>query len=406
MTSPTAPAAGLRRGAPVADERAGHRGGRRPREGTWRRPPRHAGLRPRRRTAGAAAGVVGLPLLTVALLRVDHVELATALLAYVTLTVIVAAIGGIWPGTVVAVAGFAAGNWYFTRPLRTWSVDHVQELLALAAFLTTAVVVSALVDRETRRTSEVQVARAQSTALTLDKQRLEAQAARAEAQAEANRLRTSLLSAVSHDLRTPLATIKAWLTGLLDDDAAFDHDTTREIVRAAVAEADRLNTLVGNLLDMGRLQSGALHANMQPVEIDAIAATAVAGLGYHSDQVHLLLPDSLPPVLADAALLERVLANVVDNAVRHSPADTPCEVRAHVGGRTMEVHVVDRGEGIPLQRRETVFQPFQRLDDHTGGVGLGLAVARGLTVALDADLRITDTPGGGTTMVLRLQVAP
>ena len=368
-------------------------------------PRRHARLRARR-TAGAVAGAAGLPLLTLALLGVDHVQLATALLAYVTLTVIVAAIGGIWPGTIVAVAGFAAGNWYFTPPLRTWSVDHGQDVLALAAFLTTAVVVSALVDREARRTTEVQLARAESTALTLDKQRLEAQAARAEAQAEANRLRTSLLSAVSHDLRTPLATIKAWLTGLLDDDAAFDHDTTRGILRAAVTEADRLNALVGNLLDMGRLQSGALHADMRPVEVDAVAATAVAALGYRSDQVHLALPDSLPRVLADTMLLERVLANLVDNGVRHSPADAPCEVRAHVRERTLDVHVVDHGEGIPVERRETVFQPFQRLDDRTGGVGLGLAVARGLAEALAADLRITDTAGGGATVVLRLRLAP
>jgi two-component system sensor histidine kinase KdpD len=461
---------------------------------------RHAALPAPRRFLGAIIGVAGLPLLTIVLLHVDaDVDLATALLSYVTLTVAVAAVGGIWPSVVIAVAGFAAGNWFFTRPFRTWTVDHGPDVLALAAFLTTAVIVSALVDINARRTAEAQHARAESTALArlaatvaasddpltslvddlrrafgleaaavlrrdganwhmqacagqpcprrpeegtdtldldtdsvlvlrgpstpaddrrilaaftaqlalaLDTQRLEAQAVRAEGLAEANRLRTSLLSAVSHDLRTPLATIKAWLTGLLDDDAAFDRDTTHHIVRAAVGEVDRLNALVGNLLDMSRLQTGALHVETQPVEIDAVAAAAVAGLGFRDDQVDLALPDSLPAVLADAALLERVLANLIDNAVRHSPADEPCQVRACVTGEVMEVAVVDHGAGIPTERRRTVFEPFQRLDDHTGGVGLGLAVARGLAEALSADLHIADAPSQGTTMMLHLKVAP
>lgn len=464
--------------------------------------PRHhqrVSLPSRRRMLGAAVGVVGVPLLTVVLLHAGGgVDLAAALLSYVTLTVVVAAVGGIWPSAVVAVAGFAAGNWYFTHPLRTWTVDHGSDALALAAFLTTAVVVSALVDVNARRTAEAQRARAEATALArlaatvaasddpltslvddlrrafhleavavlhregdawevqacagtpcprvpdegtdtldldggdvlvlrgpstpeddrrilaafaaqlalaLDKQRLEAQAVRAEGLAEANRLRTSLLSAVSHDLRTPLATIKAWLTGLLDSDATFDLDAIHHIVRAAVSEVDRLNGLVGNLLDMSRLHTGGLYVDTRPVEIDAVAAAAIAGLGYHSDQVDLALPDSLPPVLADAALLERVLANLIDNAVRHSPDDTPCQVRARVTDEVMEVHVVDHGDGIPAARRDTVFEPFQRLDDHTGGVGLGLAVARGLSEALSADLSISDTPRRGTTMVLALKVA-
>ena len=448
---------------------------------------------------GAALGCAGLPLLTVVLLHAgEGVDLATALLSYVTLTVAVAVVGGIWPSAVVAVAGFVAGNWYFTPPFRTWTVHSGHDVLALVAFLTTAVVVSALVDLNARRTAEAQRARAESTALArlaatvaasddpltslvgdlrrafdleavavlqrdgdawqaqacagqpcprapedgadtldleagsvlvlrgpstpvddrrilaafaaqlalaLDRRRLEAEAVRAEGLAEANRLRTSLLSAVSHDLRTPLATIKAWLTGLLDEDAAFDLDATHHIVRAAVGEVDRLNALVGNLLDMSRLETGALHVNTQPVEIDAVAAAAVAGLGYHSHHVDLALPDTLSPVLADAALLERVLANLIDNAVRHSPPGKPCQVRARVTGEVMEVHIVDHGNGIPVERRDTVFRPFQRLDDHAGGVGLGLAVARGLSEALSADLRITDTPGHGTTMVIALKVA-
>ena len=127
---------------------------------------------------------------------------------------------------------------------------------------------------------------------------------------------------MSHDLRTPLATIKAWLTSVLDEDAAFDLREIHHIIRAAVGEVDRLNALVGNLLDLSRLQAGALHVHAQPVELDAVAAEAVEGLGYDSRHVDLRLPDNLPPVLADAALLERVLANL-NNAVRHSPWTRP-----------------------------------------------------------------------------------
>ena len=461
--------------------------------------PARAALPARRRLLGVALGVAGLPLLTFALLRAGaDIDLSTALLSYLAFTVLVATVGGIWPSVIVAIAGFVAGSWYFTPPVRAWAVYHVQDVLALTVFLATAVVVSALVDLVARRAAEAERARAQSTALArlaatvaasndplirlvddlrrtfdldavavlrrdgdrwhaqacsgepcpqspddgtdsleldsssvlvlrgprtpaddrrvlaafaaqlalaIDKQSLEAEAVRAKGLAEANRLRTSLLSAVSHDLRTPLATIKAWLTGLLGDDVQFDRHATDEIVRAAVGEVDRLNALVGNLLDMSRLQTGALQVRTRPVELDAVAAAAVDWLGYTSDRVVLELADTLPRVLTDATLLERVLANLIDNAVRHSPPGAPCRVRAGVAGDIMEVHVVDRGTGIPMHERSAVFEPFQRLDDNTGGIGLGLAVARGLADALSAELAIDDTPAGGTTMVLRLKVA-
>lgn len=454
----------------------------------------------RRRWLGAALAIIGLAGFT-ALFRSSgaDVQLSTALLSYLALTVVVAAVGGIWPSVVTAVAGVAASNWFVTPPYRTWVVHSVQDVLALVVFLTTAVVISALVDLAARRAAEAEQAGAEATALArlaatvaasddplerlvddlrrvfhldaaavlrrddgrwlvlacagapcprspdegsdtlelqpgsvlvlrgpnapvddrrilaafaaqlalaLERQRLEAEAIRAEGLAEANRFRTSLLSAVSHDLRTPLATIKAWLTGVLDDDAAFDLADTHDIIRAAVGEVDRLNALVGNLLDLSRLQAGALYVHAQPVELDAVAAAAVASLGYASHQVDLRLPDNLPPVLADAALLERVLANLIDNAVRHSPPSAPCQVVAAVADDRMHVQVIDRGPGIPAGRRAAAFEPFQRLDDHTGGLGLGLAVARGLAEALSAELTITDTPHGGATMVLTLKVAP
>jgi two-component system sensor histidine kinase KdpD len=133
---------------------------------------------------------------------------------------------------------------------------------------------------------------------------------------------------------------------------------------------------------------------------------AVAGLGPRASQVAVDVPETLPPVTADPALLERVVANLVENAVAHSPDDAPVRVEAgEVGGRVL-IRVVDRGPGIAPAKRERVFQPFQRMDDspsHGAGVGLGLAVARGFTRAMGGELTIDDTPGGGTTMIIELK---
>lgn len=350
---------------------------------------RHAAAVPlRRRVIGAAIAVVGLPLVTFLLLHVSaHVELSTALLSYLTLTMVVAAVGGVWPSLPTAVAGFTAANWFFTSPFRTWSIDRGQDLLALAVFLAVALVVSGLVHL-------VAVGAAD--------------AARADMLAEGNRVRTALLSAVSHDLRTPLSTIKAWLTGLLEGDVTFSPSDVNEILTAAVGEVDRLNALVGNLLDMSRLQTGAVQVHTQPVALDAVASAAVATLPHRDGRLHVSIPDTLPEVDTDAALLERVVANLVDNALRHTPSHCPVELRA---GCTKEgavvLHIIDHGPGLHSAAPERIFEPFQRLDNHadTGGAGLGLAVAKGLADAVRGDLAIQDTPGGGTTMLLTLPTA-
>jgi two-component system sensor histidine kinase KdpD len=245
-------------------------------------------------------------------------------------------------------------------------------------------------------------------ATVLEHGRLRAEAGQARVLAEANALRSALLQAVSHDLRTPLAAIKASASSLADPEIRWSPEDTAQFVRTINEEADRLTTLVGNLLDMSRIQAGAVSPTLRPVGLEEVVPAAADGLGLARGAVDIELTDTTPPVLADAALLERALANVVDNAVRYSPPGRPVRVEAAAVGGHVEVRVIDRGPGIPLADRERVFQPFQRLGDHHGGigVGLGLAVAHGFLTAMNATIEIDDTPGGGTTVILSLPTAP
>jgi two-component system, OmpR family, sensor histidine kinase KdpD len=261
-------------------------------------------------------------------------------------------------------------------------------------------------------------------AALLDRSRLRAEAGRAHVLAEANELRSALLQAVSHDLRTPLASIKAAASSLQDKDVPWSPDDREEFVATIVEETDRLIALVANLLDMSRLQVGALHSALQPVLLEEVVLSAIASLGPRASapggrgmsprqgrrepaRIDLHLDDGLPPVEADPALLERAVANVVENAVRWSPPDQPVRIEAGAFGNRVDLRVVDRGPGIPVGLREQVFAPFQRLGDTDAGtgVGLGLAVARGFVQAMRGTVGIEDTAGGGTTVVISLPAA-
>ena len=246
-------------------------------------------------------------------------------------------------------------------------------------------------------------------ALVVERRRLRAEAAAAEGLAEANELRTALLAAVSHDLRTPLASIKAAATSLLQQDVEWSEYTEREFLETIDEESDRLNDLVGNLLDMSRLQTGAVDLVLREVGFDEVVPAALYTIRSGEDAARVAdvvvdVPETLPRVKGDAGLLERAVANLVANALHASPPDRPVRVVAGTVLDRVELRVVDQGKGIPLDQRERVFQPFQRLGDRPNGtgVGLGLAVARGFVEAMGGELTIEDTPGGGTTMVVSL----
>jgi two-component system sensor histidine kinase KdpD len=244
-------------------------------------------------------------------------------------------------------------------------------------------------------------------AIALHGRALQADAARAGALDQANELRTALLRAVSHDLRTPLASIKASVTNLLADDIDLGPAATQELLATIDGEADRLNNLIGNLLDMSRLQSGTFELVTRDVGVDEIVAQTLASVGERGECVVAEVPEDLPRIHTDAALLERALANVIENAIDWSPPDKAVRVQASAFRGLVEIRVVDRGPGISFDQREQVFRPFQRLgDEHAGtGVGLGLAVARGFVDALGGELTIDETAGGGTTMTFSFKAA-
>ena len=249
---------------------------------------------------------------------------------------------------------------------------------------------------------------AAQAALALRQERLAAEAAAARPLAEADRMRTALLAAVSHDLRTPLASAKAAVAGLRADDVTFDEQDRDELLATADESLDKLDRLVANLLDMSRLQAGALGVHAVDVGAEDVVPRALDDLGPAGRGVAVHVPDDLPPVRADPGLLERVLVNLVGNALRHSPAGRPPLVTASTLGETVELRVIDHGPGIPQDRWDDVFMPFQRLgdrDNHTG-VGLGLALSRGLTEAMRGTLTPEETPGGGLTMIVTLPAGP
>jgi two-component system sensor histidine kinase KdpD len=242
-------------------------------------------------------------------------------------------------------------------------------------------------------------------AVALESRRLSRAAADAALLAEANQLRTALLAAVSHDLRTPLASIKTAVTGLLQDDVRLPPEAAAELLATIDDQTDRLDRLVGNLLDMSRLQTGALSLHARRVGLDEVVPAALASLADHGRGVRVDVPEALPRVHADPGLLERAVANVVANALAWSPPDRPVQVTAGRRGDQVELCVVDHGPGVPAGDRDWLFQPFQRLGDAGGGVGLGLAVARGFVDAMHGQLLPEDTPGGGLTMRIRLPAA-
>src|SRR5580698_727309 len=251
---------------------------------------------------------------------------------------------------------------------------------------------------------------AAQAAAALDRDRLRTQAAQAEALAEGNRMRTALLAAVSHDLRTPLASIKASVSTLRQTDVEWTPSDESALLATIEASADRLDALIGNLLDMSRLHTGSLQPFLRPTAIDEVAPVALRGLDGGS-LLELAVPDGLPLVLTDPGLLERVLANLFANALTYSPPGQRPGLRASRSGGGVLLEIIDHGQGVPDELKSRMFEPFQRLDGRAAdppgiaGVGMGLAVVKGFLDTMGGTVQAADTPGGGLTMRVTLPCA-
>ncbi|MFL6002092.1 MAG: sensor histidine kinase [Nocardioides sp.] len=242
---------------------------------------------------------------------------------------------------------------------------------------------------------------ADTLAQSWKEEQLADEVARARQLAEIDRVRTSLLDAVSHDLRTPLAGIKANASALRQTDADWSEAVRAELLAAIEESADQLTALVTNLLAMSRIRAGGVSASMTAVPLYEVVSRALVTIGDHQTKVDV--SEHLPMVLADEVLLERVVANLVTNAHQHAGDGLPIIVRAESVGEEVRLSVVDHGPGIPEDRWAEVFRPFQGLEDTGAGLGLGLAIARGFTDAMGAPLKPSRTPGGGLTMSLTLE---
>jgi len=339
----------------------------------------------RRQAYGYLLAVLGVCVLLAVLLPLrGDLDLASDALLFLLLVVTTAILGGLWPALLACALGSVLLNFFFTKPFHTFRINESSDVVAVVVFAMVAVMVSWVVDLAARRAS----------------------AARQAAEFEAgNRLRTALLAAVGHDLRSPLATAKAVVSGLRSSEVTLSDDDRDELLEAADDALDRLAALIENLLDLSRLQAGALPVRTRPVPIDDVIARALDDLGVEPRAVMVDLPEQLPDVVADPGLLERVIVNVVANAQRHARA--PSLLNAVAVDARVELRVIDTGPGIEVADRDRVFVPFQRLgDSNDAGLGLGLALSRGLVEAMAGSLVLEETPGGGLTVVLSLPAVP
>ncbi len=452
--------------------------------------------------AGLLLTIVGLPLLTAALLPLQgRLAVGSFLLTYLLAVVVIAVLGGAGPALLAAVSSFLLVNWFLTPPYYTLAVANRDTAVDLVVFALVAVLVSIAVELgararqaaerhsvESRLLSELGTVEighgsvttvlervqtlfamdtvalrpaspqgalllasaggdtrgeptlraptsgglelvawgpqlvgqdrhlfatlADLTARAWEGQQLAKQAALADTLAETDRIRAGLLAAVGHDLRTPLAGIKAATSSLRQDDVHWSDAERAELLQTIEESADRLSDVISNLLAMSRIQAGALPVRLQPVALDEVVARAL--LHGTTRPVAVDTPDSLPLVLADAGLLEQVIANLIDNAARFTPDGATVEIHADppspspaTGPPVARLHVVDHGPGINPGTWDAIFVPFQRLGDQdtTTGLGLGLAIARGFLDAMNGRLEPSSTPGGGLTMTICLPTA-
>ncbi len=259
-------------------------------------------------------------------------------------------------------------------------------------------------DASARRLLEVVVAQ---LAAALERAELAETARSAAVLTEVDRVRAALLSAVSHDLRRPLAAAVAAVGGLRAAGAELSPADRDDLLATAHESLETLSTLVTDLLDVSRVQAGVLAVSLQPVDIADVVLAALDELGAGPDAVELDLDSAAPPAIADPVLLQRIVVNVLSNAVRHTRPGTRVRVASTRVGERIEVRVIDHGPGIPADRRDDVFAPFQRLGDTDNhpGLGLGLALSKGFAEGMGGTLAPADTPKGGLTMVLTLPAA-
>lgn len=269
------------------------------------------------------------------------------------------------------------------------------------------VLLTARPSRPAPNESELDVVRAfaSQTALALSGIHLASEAHNARIEAEGNRLRAALFSSITHDLRTPLASITASVTSLLDADVRFKPDDRRRLLETIHHEAERLNRLVGNFLELSRMRAGAMIANRTPAAMEEVIEGVLQRLQpiLENYEVRVMIRDDLPEVPIDVVQIDQLLTNVLENAAKYSSAGSEISISATPWRDAVRVRIADQGKGIPVSERRSVFEPFTRADPGDGtGSGLGLSIAQAIVTSHKGKIWIEGTPGGGTAVVFDL----
>jgi K+-sensing histidine kinase KdpD len=354
----------------------------------------------------ACAGALALVTAAIELLK-GHVPVLSLAVLYLLAIIPIAVAWGIVYAVGMAVGSMLVFNFFFLPPLYTLTLQDSRNWFALLVFLVTAVVVSELASRSRRRAEEAEAAFEALRGLTEERERLAQEALETEALRRSDALKTALLRTVSHDLRSPLMAILTSAGALAHGELSLAAHDRRELAETILGEAERLDRLVSNLLDLSRLQAGAAVPEPGDWPVDDLVLQALDDLEAGS-RVEVVLPeDDSPLVHADLHQAERIVANLVENALRYSPADEPVRVQVREAGSEVLVRVVDHGPGIRPEDAGQIFEPFQRgsLAAPARGAGLGLAIARGFAEANGGRVWVESHQGQGATFVLGLPVA-
>jgi two-component system sensor histidine kinase KdpD len=340
-----------------------------------------------------------------------HVTRATPALVLVLAVVAAGVVGGSLAATVTAVVAAAAYNLVFIPPYWTLKVNVADDWVALGVFVAVALAMGLLVagQAERRRAAEVREAELRALydhlrALTEERERLAEEATRAQVLERVDEQRSALLRSVSHDLRTPLASIRAVASDLRDG-VVYDEDTRTELLATVCDEAERLDRIVANLLSLSRIEAGALTPDRQAVALDELVADRVRRLGalFRQARVQVDVPPELALVDGDYTQLDQVVTNLLENAARHAPPASLVRVSASERNGMVELRVADEGIGVPDWERRRIFEPFRK-GEGSRSSGVGLAICKAIVEAHDGTIDVDRTPGGGATFVVRLPV--
>lgn len=332
-----------------------------------------------------------------------HIPVLSLAVLYLLAVLAAAAAWGMAYAVSVSVVSMFAFNFFFLEPRYTLNLQDSRNWFALLVFLVTAVVVSDLAARSRGRADEAESALRSLQQLTEERERLAQEAVEAESLRRSDAMKTAILRAVSHDLRSPLMAILTSASTLAQRDLALDDTDRAELLDTVLQESRRLDHLVANLLDLSRLQAGAADPDVELVSVDDLVVEALDSIGAEGVRVEVTLPDGTPAVRVDAHQVQRALANLLENALKYSSHSV--SVRVSSTSTEALVRVIDRGPGVSPAEAERIFAAFQRGEGAGArGAGLGLAIAQGFAEVNGGRLWVESHIGQGATFVLSLPV--